>query len=461
MNNLKRIVTASLLVLFVGHIAAKEVPPVGGKPKPFAVPNTETVMLENGLKVTFVPYGKTPKATLRLVTFTGNVDDGELIWLSDTAFKMLRQGTSSMTAKELAQNVANMGGEIRTSVGTNSSFIGMNVLTEYTDDALKLLSDMVLNSTYSQQDLDRITAENLRNLSLSQSNPGSLANAAFNQQVFGNHPYGRVFPTQESLKKISVQSTKDFISTYFTPNRSHLYVSGVFDKASVLSAVKDSFSNWESGDTRKSDPVITQTGPTLTFIEREGAVQSTLRLGLATVSPSHPDYQAMELMNAMLGGSFSSRITANIRENKGYTYSPRSSLQQRVGAGVWFQAADVTASVTGPAIYEIIKEINLLSSTAPPKEELEGMQNYLAGLFVLRNSSQGAIIDQLAFSELYGLGDDYLKNYVDNIYSVTPDDIKNVAKTFLDVSKMHLTIVGDTSVVKPQLEAVEALKPFL
>lgn len=441
--------------------AAKEAPPVGATPKAFAVPATDTITLDNGLTVTFIPYGSTPKATLRLVTNTGNIDDGDHVWLSDISYEMLRQGTQNRSAKALAEAVASMGGEINTSVGMDSSFIGMSVLSEFTGDAATVLADMVLNATFAETDIARIKTDRQRELAVDKSSPSSIASEAFYQSVYGNHPYGTLFPTEESLAEISTDNTKQFIATNVIPNRSHLYVSGVFDKNQVANAVKEAFGSWKKGTMPERNMVLTQAGPSLTVIERENAPQSTLRLGLATLSPAHNDYMTLSVMNTLLGGAFSSRITSNIREDKGYTYSPNSAVVNRVGTGMWYQAADVTAESTGASLYEIIKEINLLATEAPSKEELAGIQNYLSGIFVLRNSSRSAIISQLAFIELHGLDESYLQNYVKNIYAITPKDISEVTEKYLDVSKMHLTIVGDTTTVMPQLKEVKSLAPFM
>ncbi|GGF62634.1 M16 family metallopeptidase [Alteromonas lipolytica] len=460
MKLMQTIIASSLLAVLSFSAAAKELPPAGGTPGEFTVPATQEITLDNGLKVTFIPYGKTPKATVRLVTNTGNIDDGEQVWLADLSFDMLRQGTANQSAKALAEAVASMGGEIATSVGMDSSFIGMDVLGEFTGDAVAVLADMVMNASFNEADLARLKTDSQRELAVQKSDPSAIATEAFYQSLYGNHPYGRLFPTAESLAAVTVNDTKTFISSNLVPNRSHLYVSGVFDQAAVSKAVKAAFADWQQGAERSAKTVLTNPGPTLEIIERTGAPQSTLRLGLAAVDATHPDYTKLSVMNTLLGGAFSSRITSNIREDKGYTYSPRSAVVDRVGSAVWYEGADVTAEATGASLMEIFKEIALLSDEAPAEEELKGVQNYMAGIFVLRNSSRSAIISQLAFLELHGLDKSYLQNYVQNVYGVTPEQVSETAKKYLDAGKMHLTVVGDTATVMPQLKEVEALKAY-
>ena len=457
----KTLLATSIIAFCSFQSIAKEAPPTGGEPKNFSLPATETMTLDNGLKVTFIPYGTTPKVTLQLRTNTGNIDDGEHVWLSDISYEMLRQGTKNKTAKELAEAVASMGGAIDSSVGMDSSYLGMSVLSEFADDAANVIADLALNANFAESDLERIKSDTQRRLSVSKSSPASIATEAFYKSIYGNHPYGKFYPTSESIDAISAKDTASFISTNLVPNRSHLYVSGVFDKNKVASAVESAFSEWKKGDIPERKTIITQAGPSLTMLERKEAPQSTIRLGLATIAPSHPDYMGLNVMNTLLGGAFSSRITSNIREDKGYTYSPNSSVVTRVGSGLWYQGADVTAEATGASLHEIIKEINLLAKEAPGKEELTGIKNYMAGIFVLRNSSRSAIISQLAFIELHGLDKGYLEDYVKNVYAVSTEDISNVTKKYLNVGNMHLTVVGDTETVAPQLKEVEALTPFM
>jgi predicted Zn-dependent peptidase len=188
-------------------------------------------------------------------------------------------------------------------------------------------------------------------------------------------------------------------------------------------------------------------------------VQSTLNIGLPTIDAAHADYLALTVMNALLGGSFGSRITSNIREQKGYTYSPSGSISSRLGAGTWTESADVTTKDTGASIKEILFEIDRLRNEPPTDAELRGIQNYLAGTFVLRNSSRAGIAQQLSFLDLYGLSEDYLRNYVQRVYALTPADIQRLAKTYIDPAKLAIVVVGDRAVVMDQIKTYGDVMP--
>ena len=168
----------------------------------------------------------------------------------------------------------------------------------------------------------------------------------------------------------------------------------------------------------------------------------------------------MFVTDALLGGSFGSRITTNIREDKGYTYSPYSSILNRRGVSVWTESADVTSEHTIAALQEIEKEIKRLQDEPPSAEELKGIQNYLAGIFVLQNSSPGGIIGQLQFLDKHGLPDSYLTSFVKNINSITPQQVSDITKKYLDYKKMLVVMVGDERAIKKQIGDTKAKKAF-
>jgi zinc protease len=160
---------------------------------------------------------------------------------------------------------------------------------------------------------------------------------------------------------------------------------------------------------------------------------------------------ALQVTDALLGGAFASRITSNIRERKGYTYSPGSALDAHPGQADWVETADVTTNVTGDSLKEIFYEIDRLRKEAPSPDELRGIQNNLAGVFVVQNASRAGVIGRLVFVDLHGLGAEYLSTYVKRVMAVTPEDVRRIASEYLTPDKMTLVVVGDEKTVKPQV----------
>jgi predicted Zn-dependent peptidase len=177
------------------------------------------------------------------------------------------------------------------------------------------------------------------------------------------------------------------------------------------------------------------------------------------VNPIDKDYVKMAVTNSLLGGSFASRITSNIREKKGYTYSPFSQVSSRYRDAYWVEIADVGTDVTGPALKEILAEVKHLASEPPPADELKGIQNYIGGTFVLQNSTRQGIIGQLTNLKLHGLPDSYLTNYVKNVFAVTPADVQQITQKYIRPDDMTLVIVGDKKKVEEQIKDYASPKP--
>jgi len=437
----------------------RQTPPAGGPPRPFNVPANETYALPNGLKVTLVPYGNLPKVTLSLVVRTGNLNEpADMPGLADIAGNLMKEGTTSRSAEQIAQDAAGMGGAIAIGVGPDESDVAIDVLSEFGPKAAALVADVAEHPLFPESELPRLKNDALRQLTISKSLPQSIALERFRKILYGDHPYGTVFPTEESIQKTDVAAIKKYYEGNFGAVRSHLYVAGRFDTAEMKKAIAAGFGAWAKGPEAVSDVPKVAPKHVLDLTDRPGAPQSTLLVGTPVPSATSPDWIPLVVTNALLGGSFGSRITSNIREQKGYTYSPRSEISQRYRDAYWSEAADVTTQYTGASLKEIFAEIDHLAKEPPGDAELKGIQSYLSGLFVIQNSSRGALISQLRYVNLQGLGEDYLKNYVQKVNAVTPDQVTKMTREHIKPDQMTMVVVGDKSTVSEQLTPFE-VKP--
>ena len=438
-------------------LAQKELPPVGGKAKDFKLSEKKVQTYANGLKSTLVPYGQLPKATISLVIKTGNIHEGpNQVWLADLTGRLLREGTATMNFAALAKKAAMMGGSINVSVGSTQTTIAGSVLSEYAPDFIKLITDLVMQPAFPASELDRLKGDFKRRLVTQKAVPQAQAQEQFMQAVYKDHPYGRLFPTEEMLNSYTLQMVKDFYNANFGAKRSVLYVVGKFDEKAVSAAIASGLTKWKAGPDVSYPPVQAHPVSDTLIIDRKGAPQTTVMVGLPVITPDNKDYVPLMVTNSLLGGSFGSRITSNIRENKGYTYSPSSAVQNQKGSSLWIEQADITSEHTVDALMEIEKEIKRLQVEAPKEEELQGIQKYMAGIFVLQNSTPQGIIGQLNFLDLYGLDDSYLNNYVKNIYKVTPQIVSQIVRNYIQYDKMAKVMVGDKTAIQQQVEKQKA-----
>ena len=432
----------------------KELPPAAGPAKPFTLPAVTKFDLPNGLAVRLVQYGTVPKATVRLVIQTGNVDEGpNETWLSDLTGDMLQQGTATRNAEQIAREMASMGDDLNVNTGVNSVSLGADVFSESAPHFINLLADVIEHPLFPATELARIKQDAVRKLAIQHAQPQSLASEKFYGALFPDSAYGRYFPTQAMLEGYTLDQVKGFFDRNYGAARARIYVVGRFDPAAVENAIRSNFASWQRGNPASVPQVAAVSKHSIYLIDRPGAVQTTLYVGLPSIEATNPDYTSYLVMDALLGGTFGSRITSNIREQKGYTYSPGSQVGTRLGAGSWVEIADVTTKDTGASIHEILGEIDRIRNAQATPEELLAIQRNEAGIFVLRNSARGAIANQLAFVDLHGLGEDYLRNYVQRIYAVTPADVQRAAQQFIDPSKITIVAVGDKKVILDQLKA--------
>lgn len=433
--------------------APKQTPPAGGPPKAFQLPQLEKFSLPNGLQVTMAQFGSIPKVQVRVAVRAGSLNEpASQVWLADLTGRLIKEGTTSLTSEQVAQQAASMGGSIDVDVGPDVTRLDSDVLSEFGPKIVTLLADVVMHPLLPESDVPRLKQDLQRKLSIELTQPGMLARERFVQALYPDHPYGRFLSTEAMINSFSVADVKKFYESNFGAARTHIYVAGKFDPAAVKKAITAAFSDWKRGP----DPLIDIPKPVgkrqLDLVDRPGSAQSTLYIGLPAIDPSNPDYIPLQVMDALLGGSFGSRITSNIREQKGYTYSPRSQVSVRYRDGYWVEVADVTTAVTGPSIKEILYEIDRLQNAPPSAAELDGIKNYLAGVFVIRNSSRDGVINQLQFVDLHQLGDTYLETYVQKVHAVTPQQVQEMARKYVVPDRFTIVVVGDKEKIADQVK---------
>jgi zinc protease len=374
---MKRALLLTAALLAAAPAFAQDFPPAPpiSDPKPFRLPATETYTLPNGMMVTLVPYGVAPKVVVSLRVRAGNATEGDKTWLADLTGAMMKEGAAGRTAGQLSTAAASMGGDLNVGVGQQTTQVTMNVLSEYASAAVQLISHVAIRPDLPAGELARVKANLGRQLSVALSQPGTLADIALARTVYGpDHVYGRVVPSAAQLSGYTIDQVKAFHATQFGARRAHLYIAGRYDTDAVKAAVAKAFGGWAAGP----DPVLIATthsaGPQVILVDRPGAPQTTLRLSFDAAQAGSEADIPQRVTNSLLGGAFSSRITTNIREDKGYTYSPGSGVALNPGDALWTFDADVTTAQTGAALSEVFKEVRRMQDEPAPEIESKGIR---------------------------------------------------------------------------------------
>ncbi|MCK9485203.1 MAG: insulinase family protein [Dehalococcoidia bacterium] len=425
-----------------------EVPPLASS----ALPARRVETLPGGMTATLVSAGVVPIAAIRLVVHAGSahVPAGQT-WLDRLVHEYLREGTQSRDAEAFASALAALGGRLDIDGDAHTTTISTEVPSEHAPAAVTLLAELARTPRFPAGSAKRLLEDLERTLDIAGSQPQWLAHAGFRQALYGDHPYGRVLPTAEDLAALNVDRARAFWSERAGLASTRLMAAGLFDEDAVLQAARAGFEGWSEGAAASVPPSEVETARVIRIVDRPGAEQTTLQIGRRVPAPGHDDYVAFEVLNALLGGSFYSRITLNIREDKGYTYSPRSSVSSRPGDAYWVQAADVTTAVTGASLREILGEIDRLRAEPPSEAELAGILNYVAGAFVIRQATPGGILNHLEFLDLHGLDASYSASYVTKVREVTPSEVQRLAQAYLDPAGMPIILVGDRSAIEAQV----------
>ncbi len=443
---------AALAMVSTEAVAQKQAPPAPGTPAALKLPARRTYKLPNGMEVTLAQYGVIPKVAVSLVLDMGDIDQQvNEVWLPEMTADMLLEGTTTRSNADIATQAAGMGGNVVAFAGSDQTTIGGEVLSENAPQMIALVADIARNPKFPESELARIKATRLRTLSIQKSQPQPIAFEKFRSVLYGDHPYGQVFPTEAMINGYTAGQLAKFYQANANASRAHLYVLGRFKEAEAEKAIAAAFGTWARGKPAVRKPVTPKATRSVSVIDRPKAVQSTVLIGLPVADPSSADYTRMTVTNSLLGGSFGSRITRNIREDKGYTYSPFSQVSSRYRTAYWAEQADVTTAVTGPSVSEILKEVDRLRAEKPTATELQGIKNYSIGTFILGMNSRQGLINGLQFKDLHGLPDTYLTGMTSRITAITPEDVQRTAQTYLDPSRMTLVVVGDRSEIDEQL----------
>ena len=335
--------TFALLMIVVAPAMATEkrtLPkdlPAYGQTQPLRAPTTREIKLANGMTVWLVPQPGFPKAAFALAIRGGyTADPKDRPGMADLLGAALTQGTASRSARQIAEEIAGAGGDLSADSTADGIILETSVLSDQTAVALRLLADVARNAAFADQEVEIAKNNLVSALEGNEADPAFLARRALYKAVFHDHPYSVIAPTKESLAATTAEDLRRSFSSRFRPERALLVVTGDFNEQTISSAIHSNFDSWQSSG--NAAPIAagkptTSLSRAIVYVPRPNSVQTTLYLGVPGPNRADPDFAAARVANAIYGGTFGSRLISNIREDKGYTYSPgsRLSLLREVG----------------------------------------------------------------------------------------------------------------------------------
>jgi zinc protease len=430
-------------------------PPLG--PRPLNIPEPFETTLANGLKIVLVEDRRLPLMSFRLAFRSGDANDpSNLPGLTDMLTGLLTEGTETRTSRQLAEEVERIGAVLN--VGSSSDFttVAASSLSIFAEEILELIADVVLRSTFPQNEID-LTRENTKQMLIQQrAQPTFLVTERLSQVMFGAHPYARVSPTEAMLDAMTRDDLLNFRKSLFIPNNAVFVVVGDYDRDEIIARIEQLFGNWKQGTLPAAEfpaiPKRTSRGAYL--VDRPGSAQSNIVIANQGITRTSPDYFSLLLMHTILGANASSRLFMNLREEKGYTYGAYSNLDSRRMAGTFRVSAEVRTPVTEASLREFFFELERIRNDRVADEELMNAKAYLTGVFPIRIETQDGLIDQLVSINMLDLSRDFLHTYRDQVNAVTTEDIQNAAQKYVTPDRAAIVIVGDAAEVEPQV------KPF-
>jgi predicted Zn-dependent peptidase len=427
--------------------------PVPGPPRPLRTPRVAEAELRNGLRVLIVRKPTVPRVEMRLLVPRGGHRN---VAVERVVAKTLTAGTSSRSSSEIAEELQCLGASFSAASTADHLMVSGSTLSPTVGAYLGLVSELLTDSRFPTDEVTLERERVVQEVQIARSQPQTLAAEALARRVFGKHPYGRGLPEPGAVRRVGRAALQRFTTEALTARGAVLILVGDVQPRSALAVAEEAFGSWprRRPSSAVPPPPPLRPGPTL-FVDRPGSVQTNIRIAGPALPPTDPDAYALEVANTIFGGYFVSRLVENIRERKGYTYSPRSEISHRQRASLVEVAAEVGAEVTVASLVEMRYELGRMAALEVSSEELESAQQYRSGVLAVRIQSQAGLATTLAGLVTHGLDVDYLRTYPRRIAAVTTAQVREMSLRFLAPAKLVTVLVGDAGIARE----VEALEP--
>ena len=437
----------------IDRTKAPETPPLPA----FKLPPVFETKLPNGLQVVLVEDHRFPLVTARLAFLAGSrFDPPDLAGLSESAGALLRDGTQTRTSRQIAEELASIGGSLTAQSSRDALTVSANSLAEQAPRLLDLIADVARNATFPAEEVQLRVQNRRQSLLLQRSRADFQGELKLNEVLYGSHPYARIAPTPESIGRLDTAKLAAFRDQFLVPNNAVLIVLGQLPpRAELLSVIRQKFGDWKQKDLPAPPTApLPEIKRTLLLVDRPGSVQADIRVGRLAVTRTSPEYFPLLMGNAVLGSGGSSRLFLDIREKRGYAYDAHSILDAQKDAGAFVAVTQVRNEVVEPALEALLDDLSGMAKAPVGNSELTDFKNFLSGFFVMRLESQNGLASQLALVKAMGLPNDYLETYTTRIRSTEPDQILAASKKYISPEQAAIVVVGDAQKIGPALEKI-------
>ena len=453
---MKKLITIlTLTLLTTPALAQQKTPPPPGPARPLNLPKITEKKLANGMTVVLAPLASVPKiaAVLTFRSATTASDRETHPGIAQIAAAVANEGTDARTSKQIKEELRSIGGGLSLGSDADSTTMNASSLSEFSARLFDLMSDVAQHPSFPETEVKLAQENTIQQIRAGRADPGFLVNERFQKAVFGDHPYGFVVPDEKSISALTRADLREFVTKYYIPNASHLIVVGDIDVDKTFAEIEKAFGSWKSGTVPPEDnpPVPKREKRQIYFVNRPGSIQSAIYIGNVSIPRKDKDYFAIRTADTIYGGSFYSRLTRNIRETKGYTYSPFSSSNTRSKTGSFLAGAFVRNEVTGPTLLEIFYELDRMRVLPVTDEELSAAKEYSTGNFSVELASQQGLAGRINTIYIYDLDKNFINDFRPKIEALTTADIQKAAAKYFDTYRAAIVIVGDWEKVKDQV----------
>jgi zinc protease len=437
--------------------APRAAPPPPLPPREIRFPAFAGSTLPNGLRLIVVENRSLPLARVDLHVASGSAaDPAGREGTADLVAALLDRGTATRSAAEIAGQIEGVGGILSAGAGADAIVARASVLSEHLPLAFELLGDVVLRPAFPVEELETARRRQLSALQAAMGRSGFIAGRTFARLVHGpGHPYGTA-PTPETVRAVTRDDLAAFHRTHFVPGNALLVVSGDVDPAEARALAERHFGGWSGAAPPRARPgALPEPGETrIHLVHRPGAVQSTIVAGHPGLAADHPDHDAVEVLNTVLGAGGDSRLERVLRAQHGWTYGARSRFSRPVGTGTFQASTEVRTAVTDSAVAELLSLLRGMREAPPAASEMEAALGFLTASFPGRLETPGAVASQLADALLLGLSPEHLTGYTERIRAVDAAGVHRAAQRWLHPDRTVVVVVGDASAVLAGLRRI-------